>query len=111
VNAGALLDAIAGELEDANVPLAVEFREMLRVDAALQPSQVAPTSAAAELMVAPMTVAESLAGRVLRDVVIQARDVHADDELLERLMALAALYSSRFETYLVERGARDAVPR
>jgi hypothetical protein len=111
VSAGALLETVATALERANVPLAAEFGEMLRVDAALEPSHSAPTQAAAELMLAPMTVAESVAGLVLRDVVVHVRDVRADDELLEPLMTLAALYASRFETYLAERAARDHLRR
>jgi hypothetical protein len=104
---GSFLVGLATTLELEGVELAAEFAEMVQADGALTPAQIAPTSAAAELMVAPTTAAESTAAHVLRDVLAYARDAHLNQQELNELASLAAVYVSRFESYLAECGARE----
>jgi hypothetical protein len=107
---GAVLVGIATALEFDGLELAAEFAEMMQVDGSLRPAQVAPTRAAAELMVVPTTAAESTLARLLRETFVYARDARLTDEALGELATLAAVYLSRFETYLAERdvSARDS---
>lgn len=103
----ALLLALAETLESSGVPLCGEFAEMVLADMSAEPRTVCASPMAAELLLEPMTDAESTAARVLSSVTRHVRDVQLDDEQLERLMSLATVYVARFESYLAER----SVPR
>ena len=99
--------AFAGELHDAGIPLCEEFAEMILVHLADDTHAVAPSRAVAELFAEPMTAAESVSTLVLATAAARARDASLDDESLLRLMALAAVFAARFESYLAEREPVD----
>jgi hypothetical protein len=102
---GALLLAFAEALEASGVPLCGEFAEMVLADMSAEPHAVCASPVAADLLLEPMTEAESTASRILVAAARHARDVHLNDEKLERLMCLATVYVARFDSYLAERAA------
>ena len=108
-SSAAVIVRVIAELETDGVDNAAEFAEMLRTDAAIEPALHAPNDAAAELMLEPITTGETLVARVLRETATRIRDEHLDDAAVERLMTLAAVYASRFDTYLAERRAGTPV--
>ncbi len=90
------------ELQRDGMPLADEFAEMIAVSAA-ETIESSPTLAAAELVMEPMTAAESIGTLLLAAIASGARDEQLDDEEILRVMARAAVLVARFETYLAER--------
>jgi len=105
------LSRVIAALEADGVANATEFAEMLRTDADIEPARTAPSSAAAALMMEPITTGETLVARVLTAAAIGIRDGQLDDAAVERLMTLAAVYAARFDTYLCERDAVASFPR
>jgi hypothetical protein len=99
----AALLGFARELHDGGIPLCEEFAEMILVDWADDNLAVFPSEAAAELFAEPMTAAESASTLLLATAAARARDAGLDDESLLRLMARAAVFVARFESYLAER--------
>jgi hypothetical protein len=104
-DAGALLGRIATTLERDGVDGAIHFGEMVRAAGALEPSDFAPNDAAASLMLEPITRGELTAASVLAALVKDIRQTALSDADLREVMTLAAVYASRFETYLAERDA------
>jgi len=103
------LQFFVAELQREHVALADEFAEMIDVSSA-DTLDSSPTLAAAELLAEPMTAAESTGALVMAAIAAHARDDGMDDEAVLRIMAQAAVFVARFETYLVERGAVAGVP-
>lgn len=104
---GGLLAAFAESLDAAGIALCAEFAEMVRADMSAEPFAICPTTAATDLLLAPMTAAESSAAKVMAIAARYARDAQLDDETLERLMTLATVYVARFDSYLAERSVPD----
>ena len=104
---GALLLAFAEALESTGVPLCCEFAEMVLADMSAEPHAVCATPIAADLLLEPMTAAESTASRILFAAARYARNVQLSDEKLERLMCLATVYVARFDSYLAERSVPE----
>ena len=96
--------AFTRELHEGGIPLCEEFAEVILLDWSDDKLAVSPTEAAAELFAEPMTAAESASTLVLATAAARARDAGLDDESLLRVMALAAVFVARFESYLAERG-------
>jgi hypothetical protein len=101
--------AFAQELHDGGVPLCEEFAEMIQLDRADDKLEVSASRAAAAFVSEPMTAAESASTLMLATAAARARDAGLDDESLLRLMAVAAVFVARFESYLAERGTTDSV--
>lgn len=95
--------AFAEALESNGVPLCGEFSEMILADMSAEPRAVCASVMAADLLLEPMTPAESTASRILFAAARHARDAGLSDEKLERLMCLATVYVARFDSYLAER--------
>ena len=108
-SAGAWLVALASVLESRGVPLCQEFAEMVRADMSAEPYSVCGAWAATELLLEPMTTAEATAAQMLLAAATHARETQVDDDSLQRLTALLAVYVARFESYLAERSVRDAL--
>lgn len=100
---GALLLAFAEALELTGVPLCGEFAEMVLADMSAEPHTVCASVMAADLLLEPMTAAESTASRILFAAARHARDAQLSNDQLERLMCLATVYVARFDSYLAER--------
>jgi hypothetical protein len=104
-----ILGAIVDDLQLQDVALSCEFAEMLRVHAALDPMDLCPSAAGAQLLAEPITPAELTAAEVLMAVARAARVADLDDECVRRLAERAAMFASRFESYLMERSVPDPV--
>jgi hypothetical protein len=104
---GALLLAFAEALEASGVPLCGEFAEMVLADMSAEPRAVCASTMAADLLLEPMTEAESTASCILFAAARHARDLQLNDEKLERLMSLATVYVARFDSYLAERAGAE----
>jgi hypothetical protein len=96
------LQFFVAELQREHVALADEFAEMIDVSSA-RTLVSSPTLAAAELLAEPMTAAESIGALFLAGIASRARDEQLDDEAILRVMAQAAVFVARFDTYLAER--------
>jgi hypothetical protein len=99
--------AVVELLRAEAVPMSDLLREMIVASSRIDDISVLP-DAVAELLVEPMTAAESVSTLMLATTAARARDAQVDDEALIRVMALAAVLVARFETYLAERSASPA---
>jgi hypothetical protein len=99
----ALLRRLAEELALAEEGSYGAFAEMVAADMDEDPRRICPTPAAAELVLAPTTDAESAAARILAAAAMYARDRWLDDDSVRALMSLATVYAARFDSYLAER--------
>jgi hypothetical protein len=98
--------AVVRQLCAEDVPLGDLLCEMILASSAL--AEDAATAPVADLLCEPMTAAESVGTLLLATTAARARDAQVDDEALLRVMALAAVLTARFETYLAERSAFPA---
>lgn len=98
--------AVVRQLCAEAVPLGDLLGEMILASSML--TDDAATAPVADLLCEPMTAAESAGTLLLATTAARARDAQVDDEALLRVMALAAVVTARFETYLAERSALPA---
>jgi hypothetical protein len=108
--AQATLSAIVDGLQRRDVALSYEFGEMVRArghTTAADPTCACSSTAAAEFVSQPMTLAEATAAEFLRAVTTYAHQAELDDQTLHALAAHAVVFVARFETYLAERSVAD----
>ena len=98
---------LAKGLEEKGVSLTKEFGEMILTSVSEDPSKIAPTRQAAEVMAADPSRAEDIAARMVMLTAAFAFGTEREFQEQRDLMSLVTLYAIRFEAYLAERTAGD----